>query len=77
MMGTFSKSFGAAGGYIASTKAVIESLRNSSHSHRYAASLAPPVAQQIYTSMSIIMGRDGTDDGTYFLLRFLHGLFTS
>ncbi|KAB7501609.1 Serine palmitoyltransferase 2, partial [Armadillidium nasatum] len=52
LMGTFTKSFGAAGGYIAGNKS-------------YAASMPPPVAQQILTSLTILMGRDGTTDGRH------------
>ncbi|XP_058803174.1 serine palmitoyltransferase 2 [Phymastichus coffea] len=63
LMGTFTKSFGSAGGYIAGSKALINHLRIHSHAHTYAASMSPPIAQQIITSMRIIAGEDGTDDG--------------
>ncbi|XP_028513862.1 serine palmitoyltransferase 2 [Exaiptasia diaphana] len=63
MMGTFTKSFGAAGGYIAASEKIINHIRASSHSAAYASSMSPPVVQQIYTSMKIIMGEDGTDRG--------------
>lgn len=96
LMGTFTKSFGSAGGYIAGTKVckqwgnceftchwiliwfwptthrrfssipkqkLINYLRVHSHAHCYASSMSPPVAQQIISSMSIIMGLDGTDEG--------------
>ncbi|KAJ8657934.1 hypothetical protein O0I10_006462 [Lichtheimia ornata] len=63
LMGTFTKSFGAAGGYIAADKAVIDHLRLTNHSYLYAEAITPPVAQQINTSMSIIRGEDGTQDG--------------
>uniref|UniRef100_A0A8C9Y6Y5 serine C-palmitoyltransferase n=1 Tax=Sander lucioperca TaxID=283035 RepID=A0A8C9Y6Y5_SANLU len=62
MMGTFTKSFGAAGGYIGG-KQLIDYLRRHSHSALYATSMSPPVAQQIITSMRIIMGEDGTTLG--------------
>lgn len=62
-MGTFTKSFGSAGGYIAGSKKLITHLRNHSYSFYYAASMSAPVAQQIMTSMKIIMGKDGTNDG--------------
>lgn len=65
MMGTFTKSFGASGGYIAADKEIIQALRVGSHGHRYACAMSPPVAQQVICSMSIIMGRDGTQDGTH------------
>ncbi|CAG8750887.1 21966_t:CDS:2, partial [Gigaspora rosea] len=63
LMGTFTKSFGAAGGYIAADKNVIDYLRLTSHGSIYAESMTPLVLQQIYTSMSIIMGEDGTNEG--------------
>ena len=42
---------------------VIHHIRSSSHSAAYACSMSPPVAQQIISSMKIIMGEDGTDEG--------------
>ncbi|KAM9840658.1 serine palmitoyltransferase 2b [Aulostomus maculatus] len=63
MMGTFTKSFGAAGGYIGGRKELIDYLRRHSHSALYATSMSPPVAQQIITSMKIITGEDGSTLG--------------
>uniref|UniRef100_A0AC35U991 Aminotran_1_2 domain-containing protein n=1 Tax=Rhabditophanes sp. KR3021 TaxID=114890 RepID=A0AC35U991_9BILA len=63
MMGTFTKSFGAAGGYIAGKKKVIDHIRTTSPTSYYSSPMSPPVAQQVFTSMSIIMGKDGTDEG--------------
>lgn len=63
LMGTFTKSFGSAGGYIAGTKRLINYVRSFGHAHTYAIAMSPPIAQQIFTSMSIIMGEDGTDAG--------------
>ncbi|KAI8647929.1 pyridoxal phosphate-dependent transferase [Parasitella parasitica] len=63
MMGTFTKSFGAAGGYIAGDKAVIDHLRATNHAFSYAETMSPLVIQQVSSSMGIIMGEDGTDDG--------------
>ncbi|OBS79037.1 hypothetical protein A6R68_18576, partial [Neotoma lepida] len=60
MMGTFTKSFGASGGYIGGKKALIDYLRIHSHSAVYATSMSPPVIEQIITSMKCIMGQDGT-----------------
>ena len=57
MMGTFSKSFGAHGGYIAATRAVISHIRKQSHTN-YASAMPPGVAMQIYSSLRLIMGRD-------------------
>uniref|UniRef100_A0A674MDA4 serine C-palmitoyltransferase n=1 Tax=Takifugu rubripes TaxID=31033 RepID=A0A674MDA4_TAKRU len=63
MMGTFTKSFGAAGGYIAGKRELIEYLRTHSHSVVYATSMSPPVVEQIIASMKCIMGEDGTTVG--------------
>ena len=60
MMGTFTKSFGAAGGYIAGSKALVEHIRIHSHSACYAPSMSPPVCEQILSSLNIITT---TDDG--------------
>lgn len=56
LMGTFTKSFGAAGGYIAGNKALIDRLRLSGHSGAYAEAMAPPVLMQVMASMASIMG---------------------
>ncbi|SCZ97251.1 BZ3500_MvSof-1268-A1-R1_Chr4-2g07088 [Microbotryum saponariae] len=56
LMGTFTKSFGASGGYIAGSHALINALRLTSHSQNYAEAMAPPVLSQIVTSMGSIMG---------------------
>lgn len=42
---------------------LIDYLRWHSHSALYATSMSPPIAQQIITSMKIIMGEDGTTLG--------------
>ena len=55
-MGTFTKSFGAAGGYIAGSKALIDRLRLRGHGGAYAESITPPVITQIMASMASIMG---------------------
>lgn len=63
LMGTFTKSFGAVGGYIAADKNIIDFLRATSMSSLYSASISPPACQQIISSMKIILGEDGTDLG--------------
>ncbi|KAG0164630.1 serine palmitoyltransferase component [Apophysomyces sp. BC1034] len=63
LMGTFTKSFGAAGGYIAGDKSVIDHLRLRNHTFCYAETMSIPVAQQVRTSLGIILGEDGTNDG--------------
>ncbi|KAH9000907.1 serine palmitoyltransferase 2 [Lactarius hatsudake] len=56
LMGTFTKSFGAAGGYVAGSKVLIDRLRLRGHGGTYAESIAPPVMVQILASMASIMG---------------------
>ncbi|KAG0699049.1 pyridoxal phosphate-dependent transferase [Suillus ampliporus] len=56
LMGTFSKAFGAAGGYIAGPKTLIDALRLRSHSGPYAEVMTPSVLTQIVVSMASIMG---------------------
>jgi serine palmitoyltransferase len=56
MMGTFTKSFGAAGGYIAGSRAIIDRLRLRGYSNTYAESMTPPVLTQVIASMASIMG---------------------
>ncbi|XP_015218668.1 serine palmitoyltransferase 3 isoform X2 [Lepisosteus oculatus] len=63
LMGTFTKSFGAAGGYIAGKKDLVDYLRTHSHSSVYASAMSPPVAKQIIRAMKCIMGLDGTTVG--------------
>ncbi|XP_005995088.1 serine palmitoyltransferase 3 [Latimeria chalumnae] len=63
LMGTFTKSFGSCGGYIAGKKELVDYLRTHSHSAVYATSMSPPVAEQIIRAMKCIMGLDGTTIG--------------
>jgi serine palmitoyltransferase len=63
LMGTFTKSFGAAGGYIAGTKTLIDYLRTTSHANCYASSMSPPVTLQVIRSLEMIMGVDGSGEG--------------
>ncbi|KHJ46486.1 aminotransferase, class I/II [Trichuris suis] len=63
MMGTFTKSFASAGGYVGGKKELIDFLRLNNHSACYGSSISPPLAQQIISCMEVIMGRDGTNEG--------------
>lgn len=56
LMGTFTKSFGAAGGYISGSKVLMDRIRLENHANVYGETLAPPVLTQIISSMSSIMG---------------------
>ncbi|XP_038592874.1 serine palmitoyltransferase 3 [Micropterus salmoides] len=63
MMGTFTKSFGAAGGYIAGKKELVDYLRSHSHSAVYASAMSPPITEQIIRAIRCIMGKDGSTEG--------------
>lgn len=56
LMGTFTKSFGAAGGYVSGSKAIIDAIRLRTHSGAYAEAMSPVVLTQVVASMSSIMG---------------------
>lgn len=62
LMGTFTKSFGAAGGYIAGSKKLIDYLRVRSHASCYATTMAPPVARQIIGVIDSIIGNDDPNE---------------
>lgn len=72
LMGTFTKSFGAAGGYIASSKEMIAHLRTHAHGSVYAETMAPAVCQQIISAMTIMMGEDGTNEGQRRIAQLAH-----
>jgi len=63
MMGTFTKSFGGMGGYIAASKEVISFLRRKCAGSIYHNSLSPIVCQQCLSAFKVIMGEDGTSVG--------------
>lgn len=63
LMGTFTKSFGAVGGYIASSQEVIDHLRSLSAGFLYSSSISPPACRQIIAAVRIILGEDGTTLG--------------
>jgi serine palmitoyltransferase len=50
-------------GCVLGTQELVAHLRRSAHGSVYAETMAPPVCQQILTSLRIIMGEDGTADG--------------
>ena len=59
LMGTFSKSFASAGGYIASKKEIISLLRNNSYSYVYGNAMSPVAAQQIISCLEVINSPKG------------------
>nr|GLL25651.1 long chain base biosynthesis protein 2a-like [Ipomoea trifida] len=69
MMGTFTKSFGSCGGYIAGSKELIQYLKYTCPAHLYATSISPPAAQQIISAIKVISGEDGSSRGSEKLAR--------
>jgi serine palmitoyltransferase len=63
MMGTFTKSFGSCGGYIAGDKALIDWLRVSCPANLYATAMSPPAVQMVLSALHVISGVDGSDRG--------------
>ncbi|GMM31701.1 serine C-palmitoyltransferase [Martiniozyma asiatica (nom. inval.)] len=63
LMGTFTKSFGAAGGYISGSKELIDRLRLDISGNIHSESMPPAVLQQICTSMRIISGELNGNEG--------------
>ncbi|XP_070712282.1 serine palmitoyltransferase 2-like, partial [Pempheris klunzingeri] len=55
LMGTFSKSFGASGGYIAGSKRLMDYIRCNSCCTYYANCMAPPIAAQCLAALRQIM----------------------
>jgi len=54
MMGTFTKSFGAAGGYVAGRKEMIEFLRKNCAGAVYGKAMGPAIMQQIISSFNVL-----------------------
>ncbi|CAJ1992846.1 serine palmitoyltransferase [Leishmania donovani] len=63
LMGTFTKSFGSIGGYIAADKPLVRYLRQHSSIALHCDPLAPPCAQQVLSVLHVLLGKDGTDLG--------------
>uniref|UniRef100_A0A0N5AXN8 Aminotran_1_2 domain-containing protein n=1 Tax=Syphacia muris TaxID=451379 RepID=A0A0N5AXN8_9BILA len=68
MMGTLTKSFASAGGYIAGRKSTINYLRAYSQGACYGATMSPPVVAQVTAVMS---GEDGSTIGKEKTLKLL------
>ena len=58
LMGTFTKSFGGSGGYIAGSRKLIKYLKLASHATCYAGNISPPVACQVISSIRCIMDKN-------------------
>jgi len=65
MMGTFTKSFGSCGGYIAGSQELIKYMSSISPAHIYATAMSPPAVQQVISAFKVILGEDGTDRGKF------------
>jgi serine palmitoyltransferase len=63
LMGTFTKSFGAMGGYIAGSEAFVAAVRAQSGGFLSDNAMSPVVAQQILTAFKVMKGEDGTTIG--------------
>ena len=63
MMGTFTKSFGSCGGYIAGDKTLIDYLRANSPAHLYSTSMSASAVEMALSALRVIRGLDGTDAG--------------
>lgn len=63
LMGTFTKSFGAVGGYIASNREVIDHLRCCSFGTTYACNMTPGCAQMILSAFRCIQGLANAEFG--------------
>lgn len=77
LMGTLTKSFGAAGGYIAGSKKMIDEMRRSNHSSVYGEAHSPAVLMQIISALVCIMGREALEVipglGKYMTKKMLDG----
>jgi serine palmitoyltransferase len=65
LMGTFTKSFAAAGGYIAGKKELIDHIRVSSHATAYAISISPPVVEQIVSVINLLLDENEEREGLF------------
>ncbi|CAF0738308.1 unnamed protein product [Rotaria sordida] len=63
LMGTFTKSFAAAGGYIAGKKELIDHIRVTSHATAYATSMSPPVVEQIISVLNLLLDANEEHEG--------------
>ncbi len=56
LMGTFTKSFGANGGYVSAEKHIIDKLKATNAATHFGESPSPPVLMQILSSLKVISG---------------------
>ena len=62
MMGTFSKSFGSHGGYIAASSAVIQNLRHASAANVFGTAMSPACAAQAFLALDLIRNNKGAPE---------------
>mmetsp|Transcript_22390 Transcript_22390/g.35922 ORF Transcript_22390/g.35922 Transcript_22390/m.35922 type:complete len:497 (+) Transcript_22390:54-1544(+) len=60
LMGTFTKSFGAIGGYIAGSKVLVDCVRQICASQMFSAGLSPPCVAQVLSAFEVIDSEEGT-----------------
>jgi serine palmitoyltransferase len=63
MMGTFTKSFGSCGGYIAGDKKLIDYLRAHCAAHLYSTAMSGPAVEMVLSALRVVRGLDGTTSG--------------
>ena len=63
LMGTFTKSFGAMGGYIAGSREFVAHVRRKTAGFLLDNAMSPIVCQQILTAFRVMKGEDGTSTG--------------
>lgn len=82
MMGTFTKSFGSCGGYIAGSKDLIDYLKANCPAHIFATAMSPPAVEMVLSALHVVSGKDGSnrgqmklaqlrDNANYFRMRLL------
>eukprot|EP00659_Diplonema_papillatum_P011389 gene11389-17520_t len=63
LMGTYTKSFGSIGGYVAGARDVVEAVKQFSGGTVAGTSLPPACAMQALAALEVIMGKDGSTKG--------------
>eukprot|EP00698_Gefionella_okellyi_P018496 TRINITY_DN554_c0_g1_i1.p1 TRINITY_DN554_c0_g1~~TRINITY_DN554_c0_g1_i1.p1 ORF type:complete len:475 (-),score=86.83 TRINITY_DN554_c0_g1_i1:27-1451(-) len=63
LMGTFTKSFGSCGGYVAASRDIIAHLRARHSGLMYTTAMTPGCAQQAITALRVMMGELGEGEG--------------
>eukprot|EP00300_Choanocystis_sp_HF-7_P036428 c52273_g1_i1.p1 GENE.c52273_g1_i1~~c52273_g1_i1.p1 ORF type:complete len:518 (+),score=93.53 c52273_g1_i1:38-1591(+) len=69
LMGTFTKSFGSVGGYVAASAELIRHIKSVSAASHYTVTMSPACVQQCLSALKIMRGDDGTTLGRDKLLR--------